>query len=199
MADGMKTALLEALAEKRGGDDGEQDLFGAPGDALPAKSGPQGGRPKGARNRSTEQWRRFLISQYGNPLEELLRIGMSSPREIAEEMGLKRFARFDGTECEAGLDLAEAAKHKRAALEAALPYLAQKLPVAIEAVGKERGVLILGELTASAVADQGLALPLAPIEENQQVIDAEVITSDDATSDADANRMTGKDNPDAAA
>lgn len=186
---GLKTALASALGAHGDVGDDAADLFGEPaaagGEVVAA--GPRGGRPKGARNKSTEAWRSYLIQRYGNPLEELLRLGMSSTAEIAEELHLRAIERDkEGVVICRDLDLSEAARVKRSALEACLPYLSQKLPVAIEAVGKERGVLILGDLTMAAMDEQGLALPLAPTEQNQQVIDAEVVTSDVQASDEQA-------------
>lgn len=75
------------------------------------------GRPPGARNRSTEAWRQYLLQRFGSPLEALLQVATSPIDELAREMGLKRGAAF---------------RIQVDALEAALPYLHQKLPQAVE-------------------------------------------------------------------
>ena len=128
----------------------------------------------------------YLMSKHGDPLEEALRLGMMSTAQIAKELGLRRYVTTADGVVDCGLDLAAAAREKRGYLDTVQPFFSQKLPVAIEAVGKERGVLILGDLTSATMAEQGLALPLAPSEQNQQVIDAEIVTSDDKASDVNA-------------
>lgn len=176
MADGIKTAL--AIAD---------DLFRGVGDAAaPAaveRSGPQGGRPRGARNRSTEQWRRYLIGRHGSPLERLLELAMGDTQAFAREHALP---------------LPEAIKVQISALTAALPYLHQRQPLAIESVGQQRGLLVIGDLGSVAAASYGLALPLADNEQNQRVIDGTAEQSDYVQSDDEANTMQSQDNPDAA-
>lgn len=193
---GIKTALalaLDAHAAAAGDAEADGDLFGAA--VAPGQPAGKVGRPNGARNRSTEARRIYLMGKHGDPLEEALRIGMMTTHQIAKELGLRRYVTTaDGT-VDLGPDLQAAAREKRGYLDTVQPYFGQKLPVAIEAVGKERGVLILGDLTTAAFAEQGLALPLAPAEQNQEVTDLEPVTSDADASDDNVKSLIDKDNP----
>ena len=148
----MKSALDLAMAEAEGGD-GEDlaDLFGdlvPPAVAAPARSGPQGGRPKGRRNRSTEAFRRYLLTKYPHPLETLMALTTRTPRDLAEELGLKRQRTIEGITIDDGPDTAEAMKIIIRAAEAALPYMAQKMPVQVDVDNKGGGpaILVFGDL-----------------------------------------------------
>ena len=165
-AAGMKTALAELLmgSERLPSSDAAQvDMF-APddfGDDLPGsiapivKSGPQGGRPKGARNKSTEQLREYIARQYKHPLIVLAEMWSRTPKELAEEMGLYElkvvsYGDGGGSHVEKYLATGEAARLQQQAMIAALPYLAQKMPIAIEQKIKQMGVLLLGNFKRHA-------------------------------------------------
>lgn len=224
-SNGAATAvgLLGGFGDLGLGGEGEQpELFADAGDdapaaLAPARSGPQGGRPKGARNRSTEEWRRYLLSRYQSPLVGLAEIWSRSPADLARELGLYKFhegelvlARRlnpDGSEAfntdgeplfDPVLATGEAAAMQLQARVAALPYLHQKLPQAIEVSAPTRGVVLLGDLGFEGETGDDLALPLAaeqpsPIQRNQQVSEAEIVKSDDTQSDGLANALTYKD------
>lgn len=94
---GLVAALdsLGATAEPSAAGEGEQlDLLAmplpeAPGLAIGAAVEPRGpGRPAGSRNRSTDEWRRYLLGRYGSPLERLLQVAMADTRELAKAVGL---------------------------------------------------------------------------------------------------------------
>lgn len=199
---GLATAVALAGGAMPGGEaDGEiADLFGdvvAPPVQAPARSGPQGGRPAGARNRSTEQWRRYLLSKYPHPLETLLALTTRKPADLAAELGLYRY--HDGAlikevapngELVPVLDTGAAAKILVDAATATLPYMAQKQPIAIETGGKVAGVLVIGDLAGVQDAGDGmLTLDLTP-QQNQDVSEADIVRPDDAQSDASAKPMT---------
>lgn len=143
------------------------------------------GRPKGARNKSTEQWRQYLLSRYRSPLVGLLELYSRSPADLAEELGL--YAYHEGKlmvdrEGNPVLATGEAFKAQLAAMIAALPYLHQKLPQAIDVKTPERGVLVLnfGEPSQSDESD----VRIVDVQENQRVIDVTPARSDNDLSDA---------------
>ena len=174
-ASGVKTALAELLTGEEGlPSSGDQvELFDPAdfGDDLPgpvkavAKSGPQGGRPKGARNKSTEQLREYIARQYKHPLIVLAEMWSRTPKELAEEMGLYElkvvsYGDGGGSHVEKYLATGEAARLQQQAMIAALPYLAQKMPIAIEQKIKQMGVLLLGDFKQRAGLElDGLPLP----------------------------------------
>jgi hypothetical protein len=205
---GLATAveLLGGFGDLGLGGEAQIDAFADAGDdapsALPpARSGPQGGRPRGARNRSTEEWRRFLLSRYQSPLQGLAEIWSRTPAQLARELELYKFHEgklvVDPRTGEPVLATGEAAAMQLQARVAALPYLHQKLPQAVEITAPTRGVVLLGDLGFEGETGDDLALPLAsPIQRNQEVSEAEIVKSDDAQSDGLANALTYKDDID---
>jgi hypothetical protein len=185
-ASGLATAVaLAGGAGELPGGDGQAELFDdvlADG-SLPtrAKSGPQGGRPKGARNRSTEQWRQYLASRYTSPLIGLAEMWSRTPAELAKDLELYKYHEgrlVTDAEGKPLLDTGAAAAMQLRAREAALPYWHQRQPIAIDGAGGARmGVLVMGDLHVSG-GERGDALPLAPTEENQRVIDAAPLKSE---------------------
>lgn len=88
--------------------------------------GPRGpGRPKGSRNKRTEEWIEFILANYGSPLVHLAKTMVADPADLAKAMGVKR---------------AEATMRQQAAAIALLPYIHQKLPQSIEL---DKGVTVL--------------------------------------------------------
>lgn len=125
-------------------------------DAEPVAAGERrAGRPRGARNRRTAEMVRYLTEARGlkTPLEFLVEMFNEAPAEVARRMGL-----FGA---EGGLATAEAAKMQVQAAIAALPYMHAKQPVALQAVGKTAGMLILpGDDGAEAEAADDLGFDL---------------------------------------
>lgn len=178
MSDGAKVGLVAALEAlgARGelpAADQQPALFEEADADLPVRPArsAKGGRPQGARNRSTKEWMEFLLSRYRSPLVGLAEIYSRPVSELAQA--------FD-------CDLLEAGKLQVAAMQALLPYVHQKQPVAIEAAGKTRGVLVieLGEPDGGAGE---LSIPLAPTEQNQRVIEHDPSKSDVGKSDDKAS------------
>lgn len=160
------------------------------------RSGPRGGRPRGARNRSTEAWRDLFLTKFRHPMMVLGELTSMTPAELARDLGLYKFhegrmvlapildengviARdADGEErWQPVLATGEAAKMQQDAATALLPYLGQKLPMAIEVTAPTRGVVVIGNLDVPG-AEGDLNVPFAPeieTQQNQHVIDAEVV------------------------
>lgn len=196
--------LLGGFGDLGLGNEGEQTSFLDADDApsplapLPAPAGGKGGRPKGARNRSTEEWRQFFLSKHQAPVMVLGGVYSRAAEDLARALYLTRVvdALAPGQEAIKTLyfastgersgevrgylvwDLERAFNLQMAAVTAALPYINQKQPLAIETKTETRGVVILGSLeVAGAEGGDDLALPLAQAPEraqqNQQVIDVE--------------------------
>ncbi len=79
----------------------------------------------------------------------------------------------------------EVLKLQRDAAVALAPYVHKKQPVAVDLNQVQPGIVVLGNLEMSHTggASDDLAIPLAPIEENQGVIDADATSSDASKSD----------------
>jgi hypothetical protein len=56
---------------------------------------PSRGRPKGSKNRRTEEWARYVTSRYGSPLEALARVMHDGPAALARELGVSLVDGFD--------------------------------------------------------------------------------------------------------
>lgn len=201
---GLATAVALAGGMGELGVEGAEqvELFADADDApmpMPAAkgvSGPQGGRPRGARNRSTEEWRHYILSRYRSPLVFLMELAARSPADLARDLGLYKY--HEGKLVTAEVEDQDGTKHRVPVLDtgaafsaqvdaakAALPYLHQRQPLAIEAKGDARGLLVLGDLNVTQAAGMGLTLPLADNEENQGVIDIEPEKSHDEKSHED--------------
>lgn len=198
------TAAIEALGAGQvlPAEAGQPDLFEEADAPLPippaARSGAKGGRPKGARNRRTEEWTAYLLGQYRSPLVFLLELYSRSTAELAEQMQLYKFHEGELVRDKDGqpmLATGEAADIQVKAAIAALPYLHQRLPQAIEVKGETRGLLLIGDLGSDGASD-GLAIPFAEIQENQQLSDNDPGKSDGANSRTDDNMLTYNENSD---
>jgi hypothetical protein len=203
---GLATAveLLGGMGDLGLGGDEQAELFADADDApLPmpdAQRTGRAGRPKGARNRSTEEWRRHILSRYRSPAVFLAEMYSRTPAQLAAELGLYKWHEgklvIDPRTGEAVLATGEAASMQQAAAIALLPYVHQKLPQAIEVSPPTRGLVILGDLGDDAPAGDDLALPLAPeieIKRNQDVSEAEIVKSDGDQSDGLVKALTFKD------
>ena len=131
------------------------------------------GRPAGAKNKRTQAWQRWFEATGEMPLEYLAKVYRKPVGQLAAELG-----------CDPDVALriqVEAAK-------ATLPYVEQKLPLAIE---DDRGdgnrmVIVIGDMTTEqrSQADQAIGWKII---ENQPVADAEIVASDADKSDGEAS------------
>lgn len=218
---GLLTALASlGVAGRVEASEAEQAEMFAADDAMPSmlpkaaesatRSGPRGGRPAGARNKSTEAWRELFLSKYRHPLMVLGELTARTPAELARDLGLYKFhegrmvlapildengviARdANGEErWQPVLATGEAAKMQQDAATSLLPYLGQKLPMAIEVTAPQRALVLLGDLSVDG-AQGDLAVPFAPeieTEQNQQVIDAEVVRPEPVQSHETTNQQ----------
>lgn len=210
---GGLTTLLAVLGARGGlvGDDGGQvELFEAEDAPLPlpakGRSGPQGGRPLGARSKSTDEWARYLLSQHRSPLMGLAQIWSTPLDELhgmLQDLADKRASvkvGEDGHEHVIGaarVDPLAVLKLQRDAMVAALPYLHKQQPKALEISDRPRGVMIMGELAGDGAGDQvaedAIELPLPPIVEKQQVSAPPAPQSD--TPQSDTEQFDSKNNP----
>lgn len=155
--EGEQLSLLPAQAAKAAQFDG---LAGT-AVAAEARRGP--GRPKGAKNRSTQEWRDYLLAQGSSPLLQLLRVANANPIELATVLGCKPL---------------EALDRILAAADKLAPYLHQKMPVALEGGPQNLVQLVIqgnpelaGAFTGAPVVD-GEPVTIE-IEGNQGVDDGE--------------------------
>ena len=201
---GLATAVIEAGGIGDLGLDGDQQLGMFEADApMPMESrgisGPKGGRPKGARNKSTEEWREYLLGRYRSPLVVLMELYSRTPQELAKELGLYVINEGELVKDVNGdpmLATGEAFKRQLEAAIAALPYLHQKQPIAIEASGKSAGMLVIGHIEGVANGDDGtIVVSFEQPQSNQRVINATDIQSDDVQSDEPTKPLKANDDP----
>jgi|GEM_PF-4273285 len=128
--------------------------------ALREHHGP--GRPAGSPNKSTEEWRQFLLGHGVSPLVQMMRWSLMTPTALAAELKCERLEAFD--------------RLKSLWVELA-PYTNQQLPRAVEIAGASAGMLVLGVITAEQKADieqnfgpEALRLVENKGEENQAVM-----------------------------
>lgn len=116
------------------------------------RSGP--GRPPGSRNRRTEEWVEYLLRRYSSPLIGLFETFSRPVEQLAAELGCTKL---------------EAFKEQRAALEAALPYVHQKLPLAVSIDAKTHATLVLdlGGVRPGEAGEEGVMVIEGTIVENQ--------------------------------
>ena len=119
------------------------------------------GRPPGARNRRTEEWVEYLMTRYTSPLEGLLRLATMTLEEIMAEAKCKRL---------------EALQERRHAMIAALPYIHQRQPIAVDVTNHKvvNLTIIDGELGQDLGDDPDIVTVQArvvTIEDNQQLSD----------------------------
>jgi hypothetical protein len=196
------TAAIDALGagEVLPAEAGQAELFEEADAPLPippaARSGPKGGRPKGARNKRTEEWVDYLLGRYRSPLVFLLETYSRTPAELAEQMQLYKIHEGKVVLDAQGrpmLATGEAADIQLKAAIAALPYLHQKLPQAIEVKANTRGLLLIGDLASDGASD-GLAIPFAEVQENQALSSGDREKSDGANSRTNAKPLISKGN-----
>ena len=160
-ADGLRTAVATVGVGEAPAIDGDQlellpDLLGLP-EVPVERRGP--GRPKGARNKRTEEWTAYLLGRYHSPLEALLQLGLMPVQELARSLNCT---------------MIEALAEKRQALAAILPYLHQRQPIAVDVTKRQ-----VVHLTIHEAPDQDLGVAAAieaaviDIEQNQSVSEGE--------------------------
>lgn len=174
---GLKTVLEQVAGERPADADDQAELFDEPALPMPVQpvAPPAGaGRPKGRRNRSTEEWRKLILAKHASPLEFLAQMWSRTPKELAQELGLYERVQVGSCEWIDRLATGEAFKRQVEAAVAALPYLHQKQPLAVAVSGERRGIVVIGDLNVAGEAGD-FDLPLVPeqVEQNQQVIDHE--------------------------
>jgi hypothetical protein len=205
---GLKTALTLLGAAGRLDDDGEgetADLFEAAAPlSLPlARVEPASGagRPKGARNKSTDAWVRYYLSRYRSPLTALGELYSRPLEDLVDE--LQRMAdkhkswieTKDGGRWErVAISPLEVLKMQRDAAVAILPYIHKRQPMALEIDQRQAGIVVLGHLDVSGMGgDDEFALPLAPIEQNQGVTELQPDVSDGNKSETVADQSRDRD------
>ncbi|WP_022729764.1 hypothetical protein [Fodinicurvata sediminis] len=131
-----------------------QEAAEAAGAAPDVRRGP--GRPPGAKNRRTEAWTEYLLSQYRSPLVVLAETYSRPVADLARELGCKKEDAF---------------RHQIQAAKELAPYVHQKLPVAVQVEGKVVQLSIVadasGEVTDSGDPD-GADLVHAQIIESEE-------------------------------
>lgn len=189
---------------------GQVDMFGEMDAPLPlpvrGKSGPRGGRPSGATNKSTDAWLQWFHAHHHSPLMVLGNIVSQDLRELhalLQDMADKRTRTRDtangSEEVRVLVDPLAVLKLQRDAATALLPYIHKQQPKSLEIEQRTRGMVLLGELDDAADGQSDdLALPLMPIEENQRVDKAARPQSDDEPSrksenDSAANALQYRD------
>jgi hypothetical protein len=125
---GVALALAKAAPEGAAEEEQEdffEDLIGAPEtervvdlrEKRAAKDGSNRGRTPGVRNRRTLEMANFLLRRYASPLEILAQIAVARVDELSASIGCTKL---------------EALQEKRLAAIALVPYLHQKMPVAVD-------------------------------------------------------------------
>lgn len=135
-------------------------------------AGPRGrGRPPGAKNKNTEEWRRFLLATGRSPLEVLQQTFSCSIEQLARALGRDAPVTFD--------QALELYKLQIQAAKELAPYVHQKMPLAID-TGDQGGLIQLvinqGVAQAAGVQNAGaeaFKILNTPDEENQLVSDAD--------------------------
>ena len=130
----------------------------------------------------------YILSRYRSPLIAAVEMYHRTPEELAREWKLYKFHEGKlvlGEDGLPALDTGAAAKLIAGARDAALPYLHQKLPQAIEVTEKPRGTLTINLGSYAGAVSADLALPISQSVENQRVIEAEPVQSDAAQSDSE--------------
>jgi hypothetical protein len=101
------------------------------------------GRPPGARNKRTQEWAEFLLARNASPLEVLMQIANARVDDLARQLGCKRL---------------EALQEKRLAAIALVPYLHQKMPLAVDLTNRNVVYLTINETSELQPSDGDLTL-----------------------------------------
>lgn len=174
MGDIVQAGLFEELeVEETGKLDAPSPLSAA----LPSV-GRKPGRPKGAKNRRTEAVTAWLLSQHRHPLSVMMEAYSMTPVELAERLGLQKASRIVKqrrevaggiveVEVEERLDvfendvLLDLFKLQMRMAEAVAPYVASKMPQAVQVDGAAQltvnfgGVTLAGGVSVPARGEAG--------------------------------------------
>ena len=108
------------------------------------------GRPKGSRNRSTAELAKLVSTTGRHPVLAMAEIVSTPIDVIAASLGCKRI---------------EAAEYHRKVMADLAPYVAQKMPTAVQVEGATAGMLTIVQLGQAAggsgMSEHGLAMALA--------------------------------------
>jgi hypothetical protein len=149
-------------------------LPAAPGAHAQEPQGSRGpGRPAGAKNKRTRHWQQWFEATGKLPLEFLAGVYRARTADLADELS---------TSTEAALRI------QVQAAQAVLPYVEQKLPLAIEDQGEQgnRTVIVIGQMTVEQKQQAGNELGWTLLDDdkqNQGLIDGEATVSDAQSSD----------------
>ena len=170
-----------------------------PGVADAPAAGARGpGRPAGSMNRRSKDWQRWWeASGKKHPLEFLAGVITATPAQLRETYGTAVVLDDEGKDREiAGLGAKDVLALQIRAAEAALPYLEQKLPMAVEDVSDgKRMIMIVGGMTpAQEQAARARFGFKVRDQQNQQVIEASATLSDVDQSDAQPNLLDVMEN-----
>lgn len=121
----------------------------------------QRGRPQGSRNLRNQRIANYLLARYRDPLEGLVAMAALGVDELAASLGCSR---------------AEAFAEKRLCAVAAIPYLHQRQPLAVDLTGRQVVHLTISDGLPDAPDHAGVGEVLGRIidlEENQRLSDDE--------------------------
>lgn len=154
-----------------------ESVFGRirmPDGAKPPQTGP--GRPRGSTNRTTRDLVKLIQSTGRHPLLAMAEIVATPIDVIAATLGCKRI---------------EAAEYQRKVMSDLAPYVAQKLPTAVQVVGANAGMLVINLGGPVGEAVRGLDMRL--IEGDAQSVEFQGLSDDEAgASHGDASHDEGK-------
>lgn len=130
------------------------EIAGGAASAENEYSAPRGrGRPAGAKNKNTEEWRNYLLSRYRSPLEVLAETYSRSIIQLAADLGyLVRDEKGRITRTPKPDELEGLLKIQLQCAKELAPYVHQKQPMAIDA--GENGLMQLIINTGAATAEQ---------------------------------------------
>lgn len=118
------------------------------------------GRPPGATNRSTEEFKKFILSQYSHPLQGLAEMYSRPVAQLAKEMGLS-YPTFD--------QLYRLLQLQKDCMKELAPYVASKMPQAVNIDGP--GLMTLqifgSENNGAKTSDQPVTMLNSESEQNQ--------------------------------
>jgi hypothetical protein len=165
-------------APNGGGAQLELDGTRGAGDTAAALEPRGPGRPTGARGKRTKEWQRWFQATGKLPLEFLSEVYRQDTAQLAADMGC---------------DAKDALRMQISAAEACLPYVEQKMPIAVEDVSEgQRPVIVVGTLSAAQAGAMtgrfGAGLRLAngtgKPQQNQAIVDLIPEQSDNIKSDS---------------
>lgn len=122
MAEVVQAGLFEELEPTETGNLAAPSPLSA---ALPS-AGRKPGRPKGAKNRRTEAVTAWLLTQHRHPLSVMMEAYTMTPKQLAQAIGIT-----DVTDAV----LMDLLKLQLRMAEAVAPYVAQKMPQAVQLDG----------------------------------------------------------------